>query len=493
MRPPSSLRALVLGLALAAALGAGGCRKPNQGAARVVVIGSGLQIADPASGPLTAPQSVLLANAAQGLVRFDARGQIEPGLAERWNVTDDGLSYIFRLQSAEWSGGGKVTAHQVARLLRRQVATRSRNPLKDAMGGIEEIVSMTDRVLEIRLKAPRPSLLQLLAQPELAIVRDGAGTGPFAIVAGERPAELRLTRSVASPEEEDSRREDVRLSAGTAREAVQAFLRDRADLVLGGTFGDLPLARADGIPRGALHFDPAAGLFGLVPARADGPLAERELRALLSEAIDRQAFLDALEVPGLLPRATLLEPGLEGIANVSPPPWAGVPIGERRAALAARAQSLFGEDERPTLRIALPDGPGAGVLLNRLATDWGALGIRVEPAGAGPADLLLLDSVAPSTSPAWFVQQFRCGLVPICDREADELMEGARSATVSDQRAALIAQAAAMVDQQQLFLPIAAPIRWSLVSDRVPGFATNRFARHTLTGLRERLNRERAE
>ncbi len=29
----------------------------------------------------------------------------------------------------------------------------------------------------------------------------------------------------------------------------------------------------------------------------------------------------------------------------------------------------------------------------------------------------------------------------------------------------------------------AAPVRWSLVSARIQGFAANRYARHTLTGL----------
>ena len=40
-----------------------------------------------------------------------------------------------------------------------------------------------------------------------------------------------------------------------------------------------------------------------------------------------------------------------------------------------------------------------------------------------------------------------------------------------------------MIDDQQLFIPITAPIRWSLVSQRIQGFAGNRFARHTLTDL----------
>ncbi|HET7817275.1 MAG TPA: ABC transporter substrate-binding protein [Sphingomicrobium sp.] len=495
MRLAVPRRALAAAIALALAGGGlSGCDRSDAGAVRVTVIGESPSMADPAAGELSAPQSVLLASVAQGLVRFDARGQIEPGLAERWNVTDDGLSYIFRLQPAEWPSGGKVTAHQVARLLRRQLASRSRNPLKDSLGAVAEIVPMTERVLEIRLRAPRPNLLRLLAQPEMAIIRDGEGTGPFRIGSDARAPAFILERTVSLPDDEESRREQVVLAAAAAPDAVRAFLAGKTDLLLGGTFADLPYARAEDMPRGALRFDPASGLFGLVPARADGPAADVELRRLLAQAIDRQVLVDAFDVPGLLPRATVLEPGLDGLADPSPPPWATVPIAERRAELAAAANAQFGDLERPVVAIALPDAPGAELMLNRLASDWAVLGIKVERAGPDrPADLQLIDSVAPSTSPAWYLRRFRCGQTPVCSEEMNPLLDGARSALAPAERYTLLAQAAALVDDQQLFIALAAPIRWSLVSDRVPGFAPNRFARHTLAGLGERLNRERAE
>src|SRR5688572_782078 len=176
MRRPFLRQALAAALALAAACS---CSQQDEGAIRVAVIGDKLAMADPIDGALSAPQEVLLANTAQGLVRFDARGQIEPGLAERWNVSDDGLSYIFRIASVDWPGGRAVNARDVARILNRQLRSASRNPLKDTLGAVSEIVAMTDRVIEVRLRAPRPNLLQLLAQPEFAIVRDGHGSGPF--------------------------------------------------------------------------------------------------------------------------------------------------------------------------------------------------------------------------------------------------------------------------------------------------------------------------
>src|SRR5688572_33295933 len=66
-----------------------GCQKADQGETTVLVIGEPPKIEDPAAGPLDQGQAVLLSNIGQGLVRFDASGQIVPGLAERWNVTDE--------------------------------------------------------------------------------------------------------------------------------------------------------------------------------------------------------------------------------------------------------------------------------------------------------------------------------------------------------------------------------------------------------------------
>lgn len=485
----SPARALGLALSLGLALLAGGCDREIEGAAKVAVIGPQPRLKDPAAEPLSAGDAVLLINVAQGLVRFDARGQVEPGLAERWTVSDDGLSYIFRLAAAEWPAGGKINAHQVARILRRHVAQASLNPIRDTMGAVSEIVAMTDRVLEIRLNAPRTNLLQLLAQPEFALVRNGQGSGPFVLRDRRRPGgPLWLRRTITGLDGEEEQHEDVWLSGAPAQAAVERFLAEEFDLLLGGTFADLPLVQAERLPRRALVFDPAIGLFGLVPTRARGPLADVELRRLLSQAVDRAALAEALGVPGLVGRATLLEPKLIGVADPIAPPWTAVPLGERRPELITAADRLFGAEERPLLRIRLPEGPGAELLLRRLAEDWALLGIRVERAPRGvPADLRLVDAVAPSDSPAWYLRQFRCGTAPLCDPEADTLLEAARGAPVPAQRGALLMEAARRIDEAHLFLPLSAPVRWSLVSGRIDGFAGNRFARHTLTGLEQRL------
>jgi peptide/nickel transport system substrate-binding protein len=159
---------------------------------------------------------------------------------------------------------------------------------------------------------------------------------------------------------------------------------------------------------------------------------------------------------------------------------------QRRPGLAAESQRQFGA-EKPVIRIFLPTGPGADILFDRLKFDWGILGVDVQrAANVAASELKLVDSVAPSSSPAWFLRQFRCGVAPICDAQADELLDGARNTLIPAQRSALLSQAAARIDEAQLFIPLTAPVRWSLVSTRVQGFAGNRYARHTLTDLEQR-------
>ncbi|HEX8415583.1 MAG TPA: ABC transporter substrate-binding protein, partial [Sphingomicrobium sp.] len=80
MRLPAILLAAALSLSLTA-----GCRRPDSSAVKVVVIGPSPRLVNPSERALSPSDEVLLGNLAQGLVRFDAGGQIEGGLAERWN------------------------------------------------------------------------------------------------------------------------------------------------------------------------------------------------------------------------------------------------------------------------------------------------------------------------------------------------------------------------------------------------------------------------
>ena len=57
----------------------------------------------------------VLADLYEGLLTHGADGTIQPGVAERWTLSDDGLIYTFHLrEDARWSNGEAVTAAHFA-------------------------------------------------------------------------------------------------------------------------------------------------------------------------------------------------------------------------------------------------------------------------------------------------------------------------------------------------------------------------------------------
>ena len=77
---------------------------PETGPIEVSAIGGPPALANPNLQPLDAPSAFLTEAVAQGLVRFNAEGEIEPALAQSWIVSDDGLRYTFRIRRTNWVG-----------------------------------------------------------------------------------------------------------------------------------------------------------------------------------------------------------------------------------------------------------------------------------------------------------------------------------------------------------------------------------------------------
>jgi peptide/nickel transport system substrate-binding protein len=465
---------------------AGGCKERASGPIVVSAIGEPPQLTNPNLEPLDPPSAMLVEAVAQGLLRFDSLGQVEPALAQSWIVSDDGLRYTFRLARTTWANGSKITAEQVVARLRAAISRSSKNPLKPLLGAIAEVEPMTDDVLEISLKAPRPNFLQLLAQPELAILRNNQGSGPFRATRQDDGSVL-LALPADEEEEEapagDEGAGDIILRGESAAMAAARFERGRADLVAGGTIGDLPIARAIEPPAAALRFDPVAGLFGLAFARTNETLANAELRRALSMAIDRSALVAALGVPDLQPRASLLPLGIEELPSPALPEWGDSQLPVRQE-LARNVIRGIGGGEPVTLRVAVPEGPGYRLVFAHLRRDWRAIGVTAEAVTArDEADLRLVDRVAAANVATWYLRRFTCDVSPVCSSEADAMLDGARNAAVFGERQALLASADRTLADLTPFIPLTAPIRWSLVSPRLTGFQANPFGRHFLGSL----------
>lgn len=450
-------------------------------------IGSPPRLVDPARGRPDTPARLLLDATAEGLVRFDATGQIEPGLAERWIVIDQGMSYIFRLRDARWSDGSPVLAEQVVAHLRRELGRGSRNPLNPFLTAVDEIVTMTPQVIEVRLRRPRPDLLKLFAQPELALWRSDTvgGAGPMRIVRTARSPLLRPAFDPDRADPEDQRRtqpeQDVRLIGERAARAIVRFAARDSDYVTGGTFVDWPLVGLAAVAPANIRLDPAAGLFGLAILNREGFLRDARNRAAISGAMDRAAITGAV-MQGWEPAERILPDTLDSAAPPALPGWSLL-TPEQRQEQARAAVTGWGSPVH--LRIALPPGPGATLLYAQLAASLLGIGITSERVAIGStADLQLVDRVAPYDSARWYL----ANACAVCGEEAQRALIAARDAPTLQERSRLIAAADAALASDTAFVPIARPLRWSLVATRLRQWRPNSRAWHPLNRLRDDPN-----
>ncbi|MDF2569334.1 MAG: dppE, partial [Sporomusa sp.] len=125
------------------------------------------------------PESLVELQIFEGLTRLDAKDQPAPGVAEKWDVSPDGLKYVFHLRAnAKWSTGEQVTAHDFAfawkRTLNPEVASENAYmlfPIKNAQTYNEKksaldqvgIKALDDRTLEVTLERPTAYFLSLVA------------------------------------------------------------------------------------------------------------------------------------------------------------------------------------------------------------------------------------------------------------------------------------------------------------------------------------------
>ena len=470
------------------ALLAGCDRRADVGPVVASVIGAPPELTDASHGDWPQSDRALADSVAQGLVRFDSAGQIEPGVAERWIVTDEGMTYIFRLREALWSDGRPVTAQEVVAILKRQLAPGSRNPLKPFLTSIDSIVEMTPQVIQIELSHPRPDLLKLFAQPELAIIRrrNPAGTGPFRIMhAGRRSMLLTpVPDPNRSPDEvpEKVPEDDVRLIGEPASRAIMRYIGHGSDLVSGGTVGDWPLIQIATVPPAEVKLDPAAGLFGLSITNRDGFLASADNRGAIAAAIDRAGLVAAFS-PEWAPTEQLLPDQLDSAGPPAIPSWVAIDASNRRQQAKAQVASWRGIHPEPVvLRVAWPGGPGGTLLWARIGADLQAIGIQPVRVAqdARDADLRLVDAVAPYDSARWYLVM---ACAP-CGGAASDAVEAARAAPTRAARSAAIATADAAGAADVSFSPIARPVRGSLVSRRLRQWQPNPRAWHPLNRLR---------
>lgn len=470
-----------------ASLGACGFAE-DEDQVRVTVIEDGSTRINPVGTQLNFASATMRAAIAKGLVGLDEEGRVVPALAARWIVSNDGLSYIFRLFDAKWDDGRQISAERVARLLRERFAELRDSRLQYDVSEVEEVLSMTGRVIEIRLDSPHPNFLQLLAQPEMGLFRAGHGAGPMRLLS--EADGIRLNRfDEPSQEEKDAEEEEDRWVSLRSEPAAAAIARYRAgavQVVLNGKYHHLPLVGAAGISSGDLRLDPVAGLFGLRFIRANGFWAVPDNREILAMAINRPALLTSFPgVSAWQSRLKIIPEALDVEGINTYPDWAGMTMQDRMA-FARNHIRKWKASEGPVvpLTIALPDAAGADILFKRIQSDLRRVGLDARKVGLNQdADVELVDEIAPYDSPQWFLKQLICPVTPVCLNDADAQIAEAEAATNLEIKARLYAEVENMLVDHYNYIPIAVPIRWSIARQGQRGFAVNPRGWHPLNPL----------
>ena len=159
---------------------------------------------DPTGGAAAAIDEVVYANVFEGLTRFASDGAVIPGLAESWDISDDGLTYTFNLRAGvTFHDGTDFTAEDAVFSLDRARAEDSTNAQPSLFAGIESVEAADDTTLVVTLAAPNGSFLfnmawgdAVMVAPESAdtLETNPIGTGPFAFAEWVQGDRVELTR-----------------------------------------------------------------------------------------------------------------------------------------------------------------------------------------------------------------------------------------------------------------------------------------------------------
>jgi ABC-type oligopeptide transport system substrate-binding subunit/class 3 adenylate cyclase len=266
---------------------------------------------------------------------------IVPSLAERWEIADDGLRYVFHLrEELRWSDGEPLTAHDVEYGVKRVLDPASpgssvaiyfvlengqdyylgRNEDADSIG----VRALDDHTVEFRLAAPAPYFMSVMnrpdggPQPRHAIERHGDAwtspelqvvSGPFRQVTrtddrlelerqplytGARPgnvARIELIRTDVAAA--------IRDYAGDAYEMVAARYTPRIADIMPDVTTEVELGAAAWT--GYLSFDHSHTITSNI-----------EFRRALAHSIDRDRFQETLPANLVVANGGLVPPALQG-------------------------------------------------------------------------------------------------------------------------------------------------------------------------------------
>ncbi len=336
------------------------------------------------------------------LVDVGTDGRLQPGLAQRWSCSADGLAWRFHLRpTARFHDGTAVDAQAVKRSL--EAALRPPSLLSQAP--IVGLDSEGAHTLVVRLARPHMGLPQRLTHSTTLILAPASfdassnvtqviGSGPYRVARTEAPQRLETESFEAYDGPPMAIQRVQYLSAGRSETRALMALSGQADLAYG--LDPVSLARVRQHATVRLQ-EATLPRTVLIKLNAGLPsLSDLRVRQALSLALDRTGIATALLRDPAMAATQLLSPSLPGWHDPGLPPLAHDPAAAR--ALLAQAGWRPGADglrrnaQGQPLRLPLrtfPDRPELPLVATALQAQWRAIGVDVPVSVGNAGDIPL--------------------------------------------------------------------------------------------------------
>ena len=256
---------------------------------------------DPTSGAAAAVDSIVYGNVFEGLTRITQSGDVAPALAESWEISPDGLVYIFHLRrGVSFHDGSTFDASDVKFSLDRALAPGSTNAQKALLSPIRQVEVLDPYTVKLSLGRPSGTLPYFLGWGDAAIVAQESaatnavnpiGTGPFRFSNWRRGDSIRLDRNPG-----------YWGAAARLNSVVFKFISDPAAAFASMKAGDIDAFPNYPAPENIAEFKIDPNLKVVIGATAGkvimainnrrSPFNNRLVRVAISHAIDRDAVID---------------------------------------------------------------------------------------------------------------------------------------------------------------------------------------------------------
>ena len=335
---------------------------------------------DPTSAAAQAIDSVVYTNIFEGLTRFMGDGSVVPGLAESWEISDDGLTYTFHLrEGVTFHDGSAMTSEDVKFSLDRARADDSQNAQKALFTGIASVETPDDSTVVVTLSEPNGLFLFNLAWGDAVIVApesietittNPVGTGPYTFADWVQGDRIELTRNPDYWGDQPAMASATFKFISDPTAAFAAMMAEDVDVFTGFPAPE-NLHQFEADPRFQVLVGSTEGETILSINNKMPPLDNVKVREAIAHAIDRQAIIDGAMFGYGTPIGTHFAPHNPAYVDLT-----GTSDYDPEKAKALLAEAGFADGFTTTLKLPPPSYARRGGEI--VAAQLRAVGIETE-------------------------------------------------------------------------------------------------------------------